>query len=173
VDSDQATPRCQRCQKDGFHCQYPAPKFINVFQKASPSDDRERQSTPCLSFAKRIPSPQQEEQQSITVSHLRNTVFATNTNDLEWPGFDALLREDDQLSLRCLKALSASYFGTTHNAPAIRRRGEQEYGLCLRSVHSRLSKPKASVSRDTILAITILGGYEVYSGIRSHQTSVY
>jgi hypothetical protein len=160
---DQTVPRCQRCQKDGFQCQYPAPKFINVFQKSPPAHSSEGRSSPCLSLAKRIPTPQPEEQQSITVSHLRNTVFATNSNDVAWPGFDALLREDDQLSLRCLKALSGSYFGTTHNAPAIRRRGQQEYVSCLRSVQNRLSKPKDAVSRDTILAITILGGYEVWS----------
>jgi hypothetical protein len=98
--------------------------------------------------------------------YLHSDFFKDHTDT--WIGFDAL-QLPYGLSIRCLTALAESYYERKTSGLAPGRTGTKLYLSSIQNVNRSLSDARARGQTDTLLAVAILGLFEVCS--MNHSTT--
>jgi len=80
----------------------------------------------------------------------------------KWPPFEFCNLEGDKpLSRASLKSLAEAYFGAQHGRKDIVQKGLKDYGAALVKLNKTLSDPKGCQAEDTLVAVIIMGIFEV------------
>lgn len=81
----------------------------------------------------------------------------------KWPPFAFCnLESEGSLSKASLKSLAEAYFGVQHGRKDIVQKGMRDYGAALVKLNETLSDPKGCKAEDTLVAVIILGIFEVW-----------
>lgn len=131
---------------------------------SSPSDHRSLilANKPALRARQSAPSPLDfalpvSIDENVRFCHL----YATLGLPSEWIGFRAAVQPRDGLASGALNALTCAYFGRSTRRIELIQQGGDQYTTCLRRVNDRLGEAAQNVGSDTLLAVTILGYFEV------------
>lgn len=112
---------------------------------------------------------------SVWLSHLYTALGSWEKTEgprKEWIGFCAASYADGGLAPRSLGALACTFFGRSQGRIELFRHGGNQYMACLRCVNERLGDPALKIDGDMLLAVTILGYYEVTTDSIHHGARI-
>lgn len=160
---DQTRPICLRCQKDGFECDgYETMKIVQVHSQTSTPPHAKA----IMAVVNRSPdavllqTPMLPRECTLggLCSVLHCDLFVDHPDS--WVGFDAI-RQPYGLAGQCLYALSQGYYERKSKHTTLTHGCATLYLDCLRDVNKSLGTPELRGTADTLLAVAILGVYEV------------